>query len=156
MTYDGRPLWEETFAPSFDEVSGKHDIILAHRFVFVQADYSLKYTGEEGMIYGVTLEADGVTASSVPNRLMSNNNASFYKGSNLEQAVRIAGTKRVEMASVGKRGDYIKSNAQGQGVVTLDPAEALAQLKEDAAIGSRALIMFNGMSGARSAPVATP
>lgn len=151
MAYDGRPLWEDQLDPRFDSATGQYELITHNRFVFVDSNFCISHNPQTPHMHvGIALEDDS--------RRGRQNRADFLAeqieyapraGSATAVAVRIMGTKRVEMASVGKRGDFIKSDSLGRGVVTTNPKEAIAQLKEDAVYGGYSLVMIGfSVSGA--------
>lgn len=148
MTYSGKPLFEEQFPPAFDTVNNKYEEIKECRVVRINSNYEIT-TSPGGGQYGVTLEKDGATGSSFAFAALHGNNVDALKGSNVEVAVRMAGTARVSCAGAVKRGEYLIADNTGRvksAGSSPDATMVVGQAKEDGAIGSRILMRFNGMS----------
>lgn len=156
MRYDGKPLFEEQFAPVWDAVKGEYVKVLSNRFVHInnREEISHDWTGvnvdvdvhsARGLKYGVSLEQDGATAGGLLSSALFDQ--SSLKGSLVNMTTRMAGTARVEAGAPIVAGSLVTVDDEGRAITCTDPETqvCLGQAKEDAAIGSLIFIRFNGM-----------
>lgn len=145
--YDGRPGWEEAFEPV--KVGAGYEVITRDRAVFI-VNGAVTHTPTEGAMFGVSLETDGASASAaslgVIGAALAGHNAPM-NGSRLELGVRMMGTKRIECAAPVAKGQYCKPTANGR-MVPGAPGDksAVFLAKDDGAIGSLTLFLFNGLN----------